>query len=74
MELNQLIGDVLKELELSKKYETKKNYLVHEVILELNVSTSAQGQINVLGIGSGNVSGGNSHKMIVKLIPKSKKL
>lgn len=70
MELNQLIGDVLKELELSKKYETKKKYLVHEVVLELNVSTTAEGQINVIGIG-GNVSRGNSHKMIVKLIPKT---
>jgi hypothetical protein len=70
MELNQLIRNVLTELELSKKHEVKKKYLVNEVSLELNVVNTTEGRINVVGIG-GNIRSEKSNKMIVKLIPKS---
>jgi hypothetical protein len=79
MKLNDLIGNALKELELAKKYEAKKNYLVEEVSLEISVSTvkSVEGglEFKIFNIGSdtkGSSKKERAHKITIKLKPKRK--
>ena len=78
MELNELIGNVLKELEKAKRHEEKKNYLLDEVTLEIAVSSIANGKggldLTLWGGGVKLEGGGeheNGHKIIIKLKPKS---
>lgn len=78
MELNELIGNVLKELQKAKRHEEKKNYLVDEVTLEIAVSSIAKGKggldLTLWGAGVKLEGGGereNGHKIIIKLKPKS---
>lgn len=77
MKLNELIGNALKELELAKRYDEKKNYLVDEVSLEISVSSvkSVAGgfEFKIFNIGSngkGLLEKENVHKIIIKLKPK----
>ena len=78
MKLNELIGNALKELELAKRYDEKKNYLIEEVTLEISVSSvnSVGGgfefkifNIGVEGEGKGEKE--NAHKITIKLKPKN---
>lgn len=77
MKLNQLIGNALKELELAKRYDEKKNYLVDEVTLEISVSSvkSVQGgfEFKIFNIGTeteGSLEKEKAHKITIKLKPK----
>lgn len=72
MELHELIGNALTELQLAKHYENKRNYRIDELIIELNVSefTSTEGRIGLTLINGGiNQSLTNVHKVTVKLKP-----
>lgn len=78
MKLNELIGNALKELELAKRYDEKRNYLVEEVILDISVSSvkSVQGgfEFKIFNIGSdigGSFGKENAHKITIKLKPKN---
>ncbi|MEI6348161.1 MAG: trypco2 family protein [Bacteroidota bacterium] len=74
MELNELIGYTLEEIETarSKFYENKKNYKIDEVNLEINVSEFEKvgGGIKVV-IFNGTIGAGttNTHKVTIKLRP-----
>jgi hypothetical protein len=77
MKLNQLIGNALKELELAKRYDAKKNYLVDEVTLKISVSSvkSVQGgfEFKIFNIGTdteGSLEKEKAHKITIKLKPK----
>jgi hypothetical protein len=72
--LSELIGNVLEELELTRNnYENKKNYLVEDITLEINVKKITSGKagvrIVIANVG-GELKEENSHKIIVKLKPK----
>lgn len=76
--LNNLIKNVLKELELAKGIDEKKNYLIDEVILEISVSSvsSDKGgfEFKILNIGADTSSileKENAHKITIKLKPKN---
>lgn len=77
MKLNELIGNALKELELAKRCDEKRNYLIDEVTLEISVSSvkSVHGgfEFKIFNIG-GDAEGGsekkNAHKITIKLKPK----
>jgi Trypsin-co-occurring domain 2 len=74
MELNELIGSALSELDASKRHEQKKNYLVEEVLLEVYFSKveDYEGKLKLTIIeGSMNTTTNNYHKITVKLKPKS---
>jgi len=77
MKLNELIGNALKELELAKRYDEKKNYLVDEVTLEISVSSvkSVGGgfEFKIFNVGTdteANLERENAHKITIKLKPK----
>ncbi len=77
MKLNELIGNALKELELAKRYDEKKNYLVDEVTLEISVSSvksiggGFEFKIFNVGVdGEGKGESENAHKITIKLKPK----
>lgn len=77
MKLNELIGNALKELELAKRFDEKRNYLVEEVTLEIAVSSvkSVQGgfEFKIFNVGTdvgGNFGKENAHKITIKLKPK----
>lgn len=77
MKLNELIGNALKELELAKRFDEKKNYLVDEVTLEISVSSvkSIEGgfEFKILNVGvetDGGLEKENAHKITIKLKPK----
>jgi len=77
MKLNELIGNALKELELAKRYDEKRNYLVDEVTLEISVSSvkSVQGgfEFKIFNIGTdteGSLEKEKAHKITIKLKPK----
>ena len=79
MKLNELIGNALKELELAKRYDEKRNYLVDEVTLEISVSSvkSVQGgfefkSFNVGTDAEGSLEKEKAHKITIKLKPKKK--
>lgn len=77
MKLNELIGNALKELELAKRYDEKRNYLVEEVTLEISVSSvkSVGGgfEFKIFNVGvdnDGKLEKENAHKITIKLKPK----
>ncbi|HUM51992.1 MAG TPA: hypothetical protein PK431_09260 [Chitinophagales bacterium] len=77
MKLNELIGNALKELELAKRFDEKKNYLVDEVTLEISVSSvkSVEGgfEFKIFNVGvdaDGSIEKENAHKITIKLKPK----
>jgi hypothetical protein len=77
MKLNELIGNALKELELAKRYDEKRNYLVDEVTLEISVSSvkSVQGgfEFKIFNVGTdteGSSGKEKAHKITIKLKPK----
>ncbi len=77
MKLNELIGNALKELELAKRYDEKRNYLVDDVTLEISVCSvnSVQGgfEFKIFNMGSeieGESNKENAHKITIKLKPK----
>ena len=77
MKLNELIGNALKELELAKRYDEKRNYVVDEVILEISVSSvkSVQGgfEFKIFNVGTdteGSLENEKAHKITIKLKPK----
>lgn len=79
MKLNDLIGNTLNELDKAKKYDSKRNYLVDEVILELSVSSvkSVDGsfEFKIFGVGSetnGQIENESAHKITLKLKPKKR--
>jgi hypothetical protein len=72
--LSELIGQVLEELDLTReRYENKRNYLVEDITLEINVKKITSGKagvkIVIANVG-GELTDENSHKIIVKLKPK----
>lgn len=77
MKLNELIGNALHELELAKKYDAKRNYLVDEVVLEISVSSvkSVDGgfEFKIFNVGAdtnGSFERENAHKINIRLKPK----
>lgn len=77
MKLNELIGNALKELELAKRYDEKRNYLVDEVTLEISISavnTVNDGfDFKIFNLGVDNndsLQKENAHKITIKLKPK----
>ena len=77
MKLNELIGNALKELELAKRFDEKKNYLVDEVTLEISVSSvkAVQGgfEFKIFNIGTGtegSLENEKAHKITIKLKPR----
>ena len=79
MKLNELIGKALNELEEAKRHDTKKNYLVEEVILEIAVSTIENNRggfdfkiFNIGATAEKSNAEDNAHKITIKLKPKKK--
>lgn len=76
MELNELIGYALGEIEAAKnKYEQKANYLIDEVNLEINVSKfeSINGGLKIVVFNAGGeANSSQTHKVNIKLKPKPK--
>ncbi|MFN8282792.1 MAG: trypco2 family protein [Chitinophagales bacterium] len=77
MELKELIEYSLNQLTEVKKFEAKKNYLVEELVLELNVTTTVEGngkiQFKIFSSGAelgGNTTNEKVHKITLKLKPK----
>jgi hypothetical protein len=77
MELSELIGNTLNEISRARdNYESKSNYNIDEVNLEINVSEIEQtsGGVKIVVFNGGlNVTNSSTHKIHIKLKPKSKR-
>ena len=74
MELNELVGYALREMQTAREnYQEKGNYLIDELNLEINVSKfeKAEGGIKVV-VFNGGLEGSttSTHKVSIKLKPK----
>ena len=72
MNLSELIGNALTEMQLAKKHENKKNYRIDELIIEVYVSefSSSEGKLNLTLLQGGIQQAlTNTHKVTVKLKP-----
>lgn len=74
MELHQLIGNTLQEIQRAKEYyEDKSKYLIDEINLEINVSEfqSVNGGLQIMVFnGGGEVNNTKTHTVNIKLKPK----
>lgn len=73
MELKQLVSRAINDLEQVRQSGAKKNYLVSEIILEVNVTNIREvaGKVNFTVVNMGHEKSiENSHKVTIKLTPK----
>lgn len=73
MKLSDFIKSTLDELDIAKQHSSKKNYLVEELVFEINVTTIKElnGTIDIfIGNIGGDASKERSHKITLKLKPR----
>jgi hypothetical protein len=77
MELRTFIDEILLQLDqLERDNERKRNYLIEDLVFELNISEVNQlnGGFNfVIGNLGGDTTSNNSNKVTIRLSPKNKR-